>query len=129
MVKQNGFTLIELLVVVAIIGILMAVVVPGYQEYTLKTKRTDGQIALMQAADKQERYYSQNSTYAKDTATLFPVAGDEYSPKSLYLITVTGDTNGFELSAAAQAEQVADTACTPMTYNQAGTKTPADCWD
>ena len=130
MFKQIGFTLVELLIVVAIIGVLMSVVVPGYQKYTLKTKRTDGQIGLMDMADKQERYYSQNNMYASDVASLFGAAGDQFSPKDLYKLTVTsGDSNGFVLTATAESDQTDDTGCTVMTYNQAGTKTPAICWD
>lgn len=68
--KGKGFTLIELMVVLAIIGILIAIVMPNYRSYVLESQRTDTQGKLLQIMELQERYYIDNFTYTDDLTDL-----------------------------------------------------------
>ena len=55
---QKGFTLIELMIVVAIIGVLAAVALPAYQDYTVRAKVTEGLIAMSSVRPCSARRFS-----------------------------------------------------------------------
>jgi type IV pilus assembly protein PilE len=61
--RGSGFTLVEILVVLAIVGILASLTYPSYAGYIARTRRIEGQIALLDIIQQQERYYSQHNTY------------------------------------------------------------------
>lgn len=60
---QQGFTLIELMIVVAIIGILAAVAIPAYQDYTIRSQVSEGMSLAAGAKTAIAEYVNQRGTY------------------------------------------------------------------
>ena len=60
---QQGFTLIELMIVVAIIGILAAIAIPAYQDYTIRAQVSEGLNLAAGAKVAVAEYYMDRGTY------------------------------------------------------------------
>src|SRR6201989_1057195 len=60
---QKGFTLIELMIVVAIIGILAAIAIPAYQDYTIRAQVTEGLNLASSIKASVAEYYSDHGTW------------------------------------------------------------------
>ncbi len=61
--SQQGFTLIELMIVVAIIGILAAVAIPAYQDYTIRAQISEGLSLASAAKAAVVEYYMENGAW------------------------------------------------------------------
>ena len=60
---QKGFTLIELMIVVAIIGILAAIAIPAYQNYTIRAQVTEGLNLADGWKTQAAEFYANNGTF------------------------------------------------------------------
>jgi len=88
MYRSPGFTLIETLVVLLILSILAAIVYPGYTGHLAKMRRIEGQVALIDAMQQQERHHSLHHTYVAFSAAE-PAEGQRWwsgsrAPESAY---------------------------------------------
>ena len=126
----KGFSLIELMIAVTIVGIITAIALPAYTEHVQRTRRTDGQAALLSLAARMEHFYTENNTYVG--ATPAAVGSSTTSPEGFYTVGTSNlGTNTYTLTAtpAVGGPQVGDT-CGALTLNQANVKSPTttNCW-
>lgn len=130
--RSKGFTFIEMMIVVTIIGILAMIAYPSYQRQMLRTHRTEAQANLQDAATRQERFFSNNSTYTTTVTNLgLPASG--LTDNGYFQITAAACGGGtiatcYTLTATAQGGQTEDTDCTTITLGSNGQKGPAECW-
>jgi type IV pilus assembly protein PilA len=83
---QKGFTLIELMIVIAIIGILAAIAIPAYQNYTIRAQVTEGLNLADGWKTSISEYYAQNGA--------FPTCSSNAAAGAVGCISITGATVG-----------------------------------
>jgi len=145
--RAAGFTLIELMITVVVLAILTMIAVPIYEHPIEESRRTDARTALLELAEREERYYATNNAYTSNPADLgygspgAPVAWPVTIGSGYYTIEATvPDPNlaapSYLLTATAIGTQTSDTDCQIFTvdstgvetsYNAAGNVT-TDCW-
>jgi type IV pilus assembly protein PilA len=92
---QKGFTLIELMIVVAIIGILAAVAIPQYQDYTVKAKLSKVQSTLAPVKTALALYFQENGS--------FPGTDDSWASLGIAAPTRPDELSGLVVKATSGA--------------------------
>ena len=127
--RNRGFTLLELMIVVAIIGILVGIAVPAYNQYVERAKRAQAQQFLMDVATRQEQFLLDARVY---TNVLGAGGLNMTVPDSIagnYIIDIVVDNAAtppyFEIIAEATGamSHTAD-----QSIDSLGVRTPANEW-
>ena len=93
MKKQQGFTLIELMIVVAIIGILAAIAIPAYQDYTIRAQVSEGLSLAGGAKTAIAEFFQDSGEFPSDNAAAGVSNSNEILGKYVTDVAVTGNTN------------------------------------
>jgi len=140
--KNKGFTLIEIMITVVILGIIVAVALPSYQNYIQKSRRVEAKNLLMKINAEQEKYYFDNNAYFDDaylkTQSWVKLQnGNVITENGFYQVSLSStDLRADFLATAtpsASSTQVNDKRCTSLTINQSNLQgatgsDPDSCW-
>lgn len=128
--SNRGFTLIEIMIVIAIIGIVLTISIPSYNEYVKKGRRAEVVSLLSEQAQSLERFYTKNNVYTGITGLS---AGNDF-----YTLTPTITDQTFLLTAARKTGTgMATDKCGDFTLTNTGVRsmnnattglTTKDCW-
>ncbi|HGP7533474.1 TPA: pilin, partial [Neisseria gonorrhoeae] len=85
---QKGFTLIELMIVIAIVGILAAVALPAYQDYTARAQVSEAILLAEGQKSAVTEYYLNHGTWPEDNTSAGVASASEIKGKYVESVTV-----------------------------------------
>ncbi|MGE9781048.1 pilin, partial [Neisseria gonorrhoeae] len=85
---QKGFTLIELMIVIAIVGILAAVALPAYQDYTARAQVSEAILLAEGQKSAVAGYYLNNGKWPKDNTSAGVASASKIIGKYVKSVTV-----------------------------------------
>ena len=113
MKKQQGFTLIELMIVVAIIGILAAIAIPAYQDYTIRAQVSEGLNLSGGAKAAVTEYFQDRGSMPSDNTEAGLAASGDIVGK--YVSSVAVSDGVIEVTYGQDAHQIIDGATLQLT--------------
>jgi prepilin-type N-terminal cleavage/methylation domain-containing protein len=114
--NEKGFTLIELMIVIAIIGILAAVAIPSYQNYTKRAKASEAKILLDAIRTNEETYKAEYNVYTTSNTLL----GNPSVNKKFYTYAIVAATTTFTATASGSSTGTGAGLSGTWTLNQSG---------
>lgn len=118
---RRGFTLIEIMIVVVVLAILVSVALPAYTSQLRKSRRADAKQAMVELAQRLERFYTERSTYAGAALGAGGIFGST-SAGGYYSLEISSQTaTAFTIKATPIGAQAGD-ACGSYGYDQAGNR-------
>lgn len=123
-----GFTLIEIMITLLLVAILSSIALPSYQSYVQHARRIEAETTLQDIANRLERYYTEQKTYADASLVNLGIASNT-SDNSYRLALSELSANSYTVTATPVGAQNSDS-CGTLSINQLGQKKADEegCW-
>lgn len=128
-----GFSLLEMLIVVLLLGILLTIAYPSYQQYVLRSYRAEAITGLLEIANRQEQLLADFGEYSADLHQLGVPAGETASGRYRLQVELQANNQAYRLQMIAQGPQQQDNPCRRYSLNHLGQRNseltePISCW-